>query len=122
MRFGHPKKLVHTAGNLREKVGCVCVTSLSHCVNCASSSRSDFCEGLRECRDVVAPCHQVERVGREPGSLCDGLNRPEGNPAQLDGALGDFVGKLLQLLCHFVEELVQAHKMRSFHVPMGLLG
>ena len=67
-----------------------------------------------------------------PSAICSGylssLERPAGirtgacrNTVQLHNVFGNHVNIILGLLGDFIEQFVQSNKVRTFHIPMGLV-
>ena len=121
MRFKEPEVLVDGAGDAREQVRRTGVAGFARGFDGGADEGTVSRDALDESLQVIFAVLYIGRVFgdlRGGGSAADGAG---GDTAELNGALGEVVGLLVEMVDDFVEKLVEGDKVRALHVPVGVL-
>src|SRR5260370_19337451 len=121
VRLDHPEPFVHAPRDLDEDVVGVLVVDAIALLDGAADELAERRQGGGEGIDVLPPAPDRQRVFGERRSLRDGPRRALDRSAELDGALGDQIDVVFDVLVHLVEQLMQGDEVRALHVPMRLL-
>lgn len=120
--FHEPEIHVCSAGHFRENVGGAGILKLGGEVNGFADRFALESDGMSEFRDMLMTAGDVEGILGQARRLCRCSNRALCNATELNDAFCDDVHIHGGVCVDLVEEFVQRDEVRSFHIPVGLLG